>query len=118
MPKSLPRNELGMETAYYLSHLLIFLRLPVTTVQSPTKHLALKAISWDFPGGPVAKTPCSQGRGSGIRYLVRGTTSHKPQQRSQVPQQRSSSAKLINYIFLKKPSPYKKFVQLFNMKNA
>ena len=91
---------------------------PVTTVQSPTKYLALKAISWDFPGGPVAKTPRSQGRGSGIRYLVRGTTSHKPQQRSQVPQQRSSSAKLINYIFFKKPSPYKKFVQLFNMKNA
>ena len=90
----------------------------IISFRATTKKITQKNHLRDFPGGPVAKTPRSQGRGSGIRYLVRGTTSHKPQQRSQVPQRRPSSAKLINYIFFKKPSPYKKSVQLFNMKNA
>ena len=35
-------------------------------------------ICWDFPGGPVAKTPCSQYRGLGSTP-GQGTTSHMPQ---------------------------------------
>ena len=35
-------------------------------------------ICWDFPGGPVAKTPCSQFRGLGSTP-GQGTTSHMPQ---------------------------------------
>ena len=39
---------------------------------------------WDFPGGPVAKTPRSQCRGLGSA-TGQGTTSHMPQWRSKIP---------------------------------
>ena len=37
---------------------------------------------WDFPGGPVAKTPCSQCRGLGS-IPGQGTRSHMPRLRDQ-----------------------------------
>ena len=42
-----------------------------------TVKLCYKLSYWDFPGGPVAKTPCSQCRGSG--FPGRGARSHGPQ---------------------------------------
>ena len=33
---------------------------------------------WDFPGGPVVKTPCSQCRGCGVGSLVGELRSHMP----------------------------------------
>ena len=49
-----------------------------------------KDYHWDFPGGLVAKTPCSQCRGPGFRTS------------SNVLQLRPDTAKYINkYIFLK-----------------
>ena len=38
----------------------------------------------DFPGDPVAKTPCSQCRGPGL-IPARETRSHMPQGRSNIP---------------------------------
>ena len=31
----------------------------------------LKAVTGDFPGGPVAKTPCFQMQGPQVQYLLR-----------------------------------------------
>ena len=40
----------------------------------------------DFPGGPVAKTPCSQCRGPGIQSLVRELEAHMSQLRVHMQQ--------------------------------
>ena len=42
---------------------------------------------WDFPGGPVAKAPCSQERGPGS-ISGQGTKSHMLQLRVCMPQLR------------------------------
>ena len=46
---------------------------------------------WDFPDGPVAKTPCSQCRGPGS-IPGQGTRSHMPQLRVCMPQLKSPHA--------------------------
>ena len=45
-------------------------------------HLLQEALLWDFPGGPVARTPSARGRG-----LIpgQGTRSHKLQLRWKIP---------------------------------
>ena len=47
---------------------------------------------WEFPGGPVAKTPCCKGGGMGS-ILGQGTRSHMPQLRICIPQLRLSTTK-------------------------
>ena len=48
---------------------------------------------WDFPGGPVAKIPSSQGGGPGS-IPGRGTRSHMPQLRVHMLQRRHNTAKI------------------------
>ena len=40
------------------------------TFASLNIYLIFRSRYWDFPGGPVAKTPCSQCRGPGVPSLV------------------------------------------------
>ena len=47
----------------------------------------------DFPGGPVAKTPCSRCRGPGFDPWSGNWTPHAPTKDSQVSQLRHSTAR-------------------------
>ena len=53
-------------------------------IDHPKDLLSIKSRIEDFPGGPVAKTPCSQCRGPGSTP-DQGTRSHMLQQRSKIP---------------------------------
>ena len=60
----------------------------------------IKRTRGGFPGGPVAKTPCSQCRRPRFNSGL-GTRSDTPQQRSWMLQLRPATAKLINLCFKK-----------------
>ena len=66
---------------------------------------------WDFPGGPVAKTPCSHCRGlgsipgqgtrshtttKGLNAATKDPACHEEEQRCRVPQPSPDAAKQIN----------------------
>ena len=47
-----------------LNHFAVHLKL--THCKLTTSQLKKKNQFWEFPGGPVGKTPCSQFRGPGL----------------------------------------------------
>ena len=49
--------------------------VPGSTVGGPEGSV-MKESLWDFPGGPVAKTPCSQCRGPGFNPWLGNSIQH------------------------------------------
>ena len=56
----------------HLFFFFFFYRDKTVTLETQLRNISEKAKVWgDFPGGPVAKTPCSQCRGARVQSPVR-----------------------------------------------
>ena len=65
------------------------------TLPGPQAVVSIQIFSWDFPGGPVAKTPCSRCTGPRFDSWFGNQVPRAATNRSHTPQLRSRAAKYM-----------------------